>query len=506
MAVDIFKDTILPIRWMWCIINNLEKFNDRPEYILNLIKSYRKVDDHVILSTFENIIDAIEQCYSQTGVFPGVEKLKTDFRDVRAIYYTPDPFSMQIYDNLLRYIECEFIKQQLDLKVVGKDEPDVDDIRLLAKEMSRFADNTVQAPEQTKAALLDSYEDYSATFDGVKTYIRPVDDVIGVLGYQSLSVFAAPSGHGKSTFATSVAYYAACNGKCVDYLSFEIPERHMWFNLVSIESEGTSCPLPSSRIKESDLNEREAEQYKIHMGNMLKRIGESKGYLNIIDQTTANANTYEGLCAMLETVAEKRKRKADLIIIDNIDNLQTLRSYERDEIARVNNYIISLDGFSKKYCDGAGTSILLLSQVNRPGLKRLTTSASDTTKGVRVDVTCIQRYNALYEKATCVLLGYADETSRASGIMRIYPVKLRNKAVPEQPIQISVNYAYSKVRGNFIASTYQNQQQFDNEVRGLFSNTADFESNDMEDVKLPVDGVDPSAIDAILGTKEDDEE
>ena len=209
---------------------------------------------------------------------------------------------------------------------------------------------------------------------------------------------------------------------------------------------------------------------------------------------------------MLETVAEKRKRKADLIIIDNIDNLQTLRSYERDEIARVNNYIISLDGFSKKYCDGAGTSILLLSQVNRPGLKRLTTSASDTTKGVRVDVTCIQRYNALYEKATCVLLGYADETSRASGIMRIYPVKLRNKAVPEQPIQISVNYAYSKVRGNFIASTYQSQQQFDNEVRGLFSNTADFESNDMEDVKLPVDGVDPSAIDAILGTKEDDEE
>ena len=32
MVVDIFKDTILPIRWMWCLINNLEKFNDRPEY------------------------------------------------------------------------------------------------------------------------------------------------------------------------------------------------------------------------------------------------------------------------------------------------------------------------------------------------------------------------------------------------------------------------------------------------------------------------------------------
>ena len=505
MAVDIFKDTIPAIRWMWCIINNLEKFNDRPEYILDMIKKYRRVEDHTVLSTFENIIDAIEHCYTQTGVFPGVEKLKTDFRDVRAIYYTADPFSMQIYENLVRYIDCEFIKQQLDLKIVGKDDPDVDDIRVLSKEMTRFADNTVQAPEQTKAALINSYADYSANFDGVKTYIKPVDDLIGVLGYQSLSVFAAPSGHGKSTFATSVAYYAACNGKCVDYLSFEIPERHMWFNLVSIESEGSSCPLPSSRIKESELNEREAEQYKVHMENLLKRIGQSNGYLNVIDQTTANANSYEGLCSMLETVAEKRGRKADLIIVDNVDNLQTLRSYERDEITKVNNYIIGLDGFSKKYCDGAGTSILLLSQVNRPGLKRLTTSASDPTKGVRVDVTCVQRYNALYEKATCVLLGYADEASRASGIMRIYPVKLRNKAVPEQPIQISVNYAYSKVRGNFVTSAYQSQQQFDDEIRGIYSNTADFQTNNMEDTKLPIDGVDPSEIDAILGTDNDEE-
>lgn len=59
--VDIFKDTVLPIRWIWCIVNNLEGFNDRPEYILQLIKSYRKIKDHYLLSSFENIIDAIEK-------------------------------------------------------------------------------------------------------------------------------------------------------------------------------------------------------------------------------------------------------------------------------------------------------------------------------------------------------------------------------------------------------------------------------------------------------------
>ena len=33
--------------------------------------------------------------------------------------------------------------------------------------------------------------------------------------------------------------------------------------------------------------------------------------------------------------------------------------------------------------------------------------------------------------------------------MKIYPVKLRNRAIPDKPITVSVNFAYSKVRGEF---------------------------------------------------------
>jgi hypothetical protein len=45
----------------------------------------------------------------------------------------------------------------------------------------------------------------------------------------------------------------------------------------------------------------------------------SGGYLNIIDQTTASINSFEALCNTLESIAEKRGRPADLIVVDNID-------------------------------------------------------------------------------------------------------------------------------------------------------------------------------------------
>ena len=184
------------------------------------------------------------------------------------------------------------------------------------------------------------------------------------------------------------------------------------------------------------------------------------GYLNIIDQTTASINTFESLCNTLESIAEKRGRPADLIVVDNIDNFQTLRSSERDEATRINNYIVSLDAFSKTYCNGIGTSMLLLSQVNRPAMKKLGTpdKGNPNETSVKIDVTCVQKYNALYEKATCVLVAFSDAATRARNMMRIYPVKLRNRPLPTRPVEVQVNFRYSKVLGDFPDKPYTQEE------------------------------------------------
>ena len=456
-----FVEKIAPIRWFWCFVNNLEKFNDKSGLYFDLASKLEQVQDHPILSSLLVLIPTISKFFEEHNKFPSVDWLALNFKGNVTITKSDDKFSMDMYDSLIEYIDRALLIQKTSSLLLEKDNPTKEDFREIAKDMLSYSDKSEGMPKATKEKLINSYDEYSADYKGLKTHIKPLDDVIGALGYRSVSVFAAPSGHGKSTFAMSVAYYAALSGLCVDYLSFEIPQNHAWFNFVSMESEGTSTPLLSSDMKENLLSDDQKNFYKDHMRSMLQKIKDTGGYLNVLDQTTTSVDTFEGLCAKLETLAEERNRPADLIVVDNIDNFQILKSSERDESTKINNYIVSLDSYSKKYCNGAGTTILLLSQVNRPALKKLhSAEGEDKEKSAKIDVTCIQKYNALYEKATCVLVGYADEGMRAINTMHIYPVKLRNRGVPTKPVSVKVLYAHSKILGQFeVEKTFGNSEE-----------------------------------------------
>ena len=452
-----FAEKLTPTRCMWCVLNNLPKFDEKPDFILNLVEKWKELKDHDTLSSYLDLFLSVEKFYQENQKFPDSAWLKLVFKDNRPIQITNDEYSSTIYETLDKYIDQEILKEKLNKYVVRKDIPSVLDVRALAKEMLKYSDSNVEIPKETRQSLTEAYDLYEQNFQGIQTYIPALDEVIGVMGYQSLSVLAAPSGHGKSTCALSIAYYNAIHGKVVDYLSFEVPKNHMYFNIASIESEGREeGEIAASDLKERALDEKGKELYRKYINEFMDRCNASGGYLNIIDQTSASINTFESLCNTLESIAEKRGRPADLIVVDNIDNFQTLRSSERDEATRINNYIVSLDAFSKTYCNGNGTSILLLSQVNRPAMKKLSTPDKGNAKesSVKIDVTCVQKYNALYEKATCVLVSFSDAATRARNIMRIYPVKLRNRPLPTRPVEVHVKFKFSKVIGDFPDKNY----------------------------------------------------
>ena len=452
-----FNEKLTPSRCMWCVLNNLPKFDEKPEFVLNLVNKWKELKDHDTLSSYLELFIAVENFYKENQKFPDSAWLKLVFKGSRPIQITNDEYSSIIYETLDKYIDQEILKEKLANNFCKRDIPSVLDARILAKEMLKWCDSSVEIPKETRKSLTEAYDLYEQNFQGVQTYIPALDDTIGVMGYQSLSVLAAPSGHGKSTTALSIAYYNAVAGKVVDYLSFEVPKNHMYFNIASIESEGHKGEeIAASDMKERALDEKGKELYKKYINEFMDKCNVSGGYLNIIDQTSASINTFESLCNTLESIAEKRGRPADLIIVDNIDNFQTLRSSERDEATRINNYIVSLDAFTKTYCNGLGTSMLLLSQVNRPAMKKLNTPDKGNKKdnSVKIDVTCVQKYNALYEKATCVLVAFSDAATRARNMMRIYPVKLRNRPIPTRPVEVQVNFRYSKVLGDFPDKAY----------------------------------------------------
>jgi replicative DNA helicase len=327
------------------------------------------------------------------------------------------------------------------------DTPTPSDFRELAQRMSRYCDTAVEQAPLDKQSIINMYTNYKKTYKGVKTLIPELDDLIGCLGFKSLSVIAAPSGTGKSTLATTLAYNVAVKGGlCVDYITFEIPEEHMWFNLTSMESQEMGYNIPASKMKEATLTEEESVNFTNSSESLLNKLNKSGGYIKVLDQTRASADTFEELCNKLESMAEERGRKADLIIIDNVDNLKVLRSSERDVVTKVNNFIIKLDAFSKTYCNGDGTAICLLSQVNRGGVKKFQTAEQGESKS-QIDYTVVQQFNSLIERSTVLLCLYSDERMRGLGRINIYPVKLRNRGSSSNALKLPAQFAFSHIGG-----------------------------------------------------------
>lgn len=443
----------------WHIINNLKEFNDKADLIKNMyLKMTQYLQGHTIIAPFLELYETILSYHDRHKTFPDMQWLEVNYAKTNRLLKKIDgTFSIKVYEDCIKMMDAEIIKKNC-AAIVNTVNPDSSSLRALTDMISKYCDNAEGITPMSKQGLIDMYEEYAKEYKGVKTGIQLLDDVIGVLGHKSLSVFGAPSGHGKSTFAISVAYNAAMKqGLCVDYISYEVPKEHIWFNLISIFSKEKGVNLVASELKEGKLTEAQRALFQELAKGMMKELNKSGGYINVLDQTSAAVDSFEALKARIESIATERvdgerryDRKADLIVVDNVDNFQILRSDERDEMVRVNNYIVSLDAFCKQYHHGDGCAILLLTQLNRGGLKRLQSASSESDPSIgasKVDVSVFQRYNALYEKGTCCLVGYADAATRLRNAMNIYAVKIRNRPVPEEPISLYADYAHSCIGG-----------------------------------------------------------
>lgn len=484
MAVNSLKKKLFPADLGWNILNNLDKFNDKSNLIALLSHKFDQLVDHTIFGKFTDLFAEAVKFYEKHNSFPDVAYLNKRFPEGKLIKVLKnEEFSMTFYEDLVKNLDYEILIKKFNDILGRSTEVDIQGCLELSKDLARFATTNETLPESTKEGLLNSYEDYVKDYRGIKTGMTALDNVIGVLGFRSLSVYAAPSGHGKSTFAITQAYNSAVNmGMHVCYVSFEVPARHIWFNLASIESsysKDSNKKIPSSKMKEALLTQEEREYYKEHVENMMAKIKACGGYIDVVDQTEMPCDTFEQFCAKLEERAEKVGRPADLIIVDNVDNLQVLKSSEKDETTKVNQYIIALDKFTKTYKDGVGTAMLLLSQVNRTGLKKMMSMESTGDQEVNIDVTCIQKFNALYEKATTVLVGFSSPKMRVNNEVRVMPVKLRNRALPTRPVSLGVAFEYSKLGGDY-KENVNSMEDLENSFETATATEGEWDVNEME--------------------------
>lgn len=485
----------------WIILNRLKEFNDSPTKIRELSDKFNRLTTHTIYHKFAPIYEEAVKYFDIHNKFPDVKYLNERFPDGRVIWeMTNSSFSLDMYDKLRKQLEYELIIQDFNAEIGNSDTINISACKKFSKILQRFSENNVEIPLDTKEEWLNSYETFEEEYHGIKTGIKALDEQIGDLG--GIVTMAAPSGNGKSTTALSMAYNISTlldeygTGRNVLYINFEMPKFQMQANIVSMESSFQDNPklrLKATDIKEKKLDKEQKELYKHYMADYMKRLNESRGYLSLIDNTSMTGySTIDEFMSSIEEHSAKVGRKFDIIVIDNFDSLKMLKGEKgQDETGKMNYFVTRLDAFTKTYMDGYGTTIILLSQTNRDGVKKLKAMEANNSQEITIDYTAIQQYSSLYERATTVLVLYSSALMRSSNQLKVMPVKLRNKPLPRTPITLTARWDFSYVGGAYkppqvttedLTALVNPDYNEDDDDFGLDFNTGLEESNEETDV------------------------
>lgn len=443
----------------WIILNKLKDFNNDPQRIRELSERFSQLTTHTIYYKFAPLYEEAVKYFDIHNKFPDLAYFNERFTDGRLMWeMTNASFSLDMYDTLRKQLDYELIIQGLSRDIASSDTINVEACKKYAKVLQKFAENNADIPVDVKEDWINSYDTFKETYHGISTGIKPVDEEVGDL--TGVVTIAAPSGNGKSTFALSLAYNISTQkdddglGRNVLYISYEMTKFQLQANLVSIESsfnEKINQRLQATNIKSKELSPEQEILYKQYMNDYMQRLNHSGGYLSLMDNTKMEgATTIEDFMSNIENHSAKVGRKFDIIIIDNVDSLKVLQGEKgQSEMEKMNGFITKLDSFSKTYMDGYGTCIVLLSQTNRDGFKKLKAMEANGSQEISIDYTSIQSYSALYERAAIVLILYSSAVMRASNQLKLMPVKLRNKPLPRTPLTLTTRWEYSYVGGSY---------------------------------------------------------
>ena len=441
----------------WIVLNRLKEFNDKPEFIRELNYRFNRLTTHTLYFKFAPFYEEAMKYFEKHNKFPDIKYFNERFTDGRVMLeMTNASFSIDMYDELKKQLDYELLIQDFNERIGHSDHIDIQGCKEFGKKFALFAETGKPIPIDTKEDWLNSYEHFEQRYHGISTGIPILDEQIGKLG--GLVTVAAPSGNGKSTFALSLAYNIATQkddrgrGRNVLYISYEMTKFQLQANLVSIESSfnsDISKRLRATDIKENKLTEEQRLLFKEYMKNFMAKTNESNGYIALYDNTSmTGCSTIEDFMAKIEEYSASLERRFDVIFIDNVDSLKILEGDRgQSETDKMNSFITKLDSFTKTYMDGYGTTIVLLSQTNRDGYKKLKAMEANSSQEITIDFTVIQQYSASYERATTVLVLYSSAVMRANNQLKLMPVKLRNKPLPRQPINLATKWEYSYVGG-----------------------------------------------------------
>ena len=341
--------------------------------------------------------------------------------------------------------------------------------------------------------VLDLYEKAKEKGDcGIKTYIPEVDQIIGSIEPGTLTTIVGYTGHGKTSLALNIAYKSAREGKNVVYVSLEVPERDLLYDLISLHSTDLRLgvnKIPHQNIRMRKMDKKQEAEFKKVADDFNKNI---LPHFRILTERNFKDFSYGEIRDVLYRVdAEKR---IDAIFVDQAS---LFKYYAKNKYANIYESINDYVSFFRKLAicfkveDGKDRQmiIVLLAQCNRTGyLKAVKAGKKDPANEGRYDDTAVSESHELSRSASYLLTMYSSEAMRLSKEARVQLLKSRFGQTHEDPIQVTFDPEFYQVGemsdtssssiNDYSGVSFDNLMNFDGLELG-FSNIGSIDTSDL---------------------------
>lgn len=431
----------------------------------------------------EKLLEFLRESFENSGTLPTEEFVVSKFPEYKVPLSSAHEISLHDlrveYYNLItqrtnQNASRELMKIAQEVSQAGLTYDHMDRVRqyLRLTDEEEIVDVT-DSPESFR----DYYQKKKEQPQGMRTYIRQIDDNIGGLGYGMLMVLMGYVAQYKSTLALNIVYN---NAKKLKYnicmISLEMPKEDILFNFLcrhSYEPEFSEHAfIPAKKIRQCELSEEE-EAYVF--GQVLDDFYDpSKGMIKILDETDFKTLSFGEIRAKLEEVDDEMFEKTgyglDAVVVDHIGLLK-FNGTGRHDIDG-NDYVSFFRklGISfRKSEDGTMRKLMtiLLAQVNREGYKR-----AEKNKG-RYDLRAIAEFNELERAGQVIVSIFTDEDMKLAKEAVACLLKNRYGATIADTISVYAD-PESQVVGEEMEgfSTVMNMDELDSAFSGDFDITS----------------------------------
>lgn len=424
----------------------------------------RRLETSMLLDVDElELLNQYKKLYEDIGKIPTPSILvneNTIYKDIPIINSEEDLInytSIFLKNRLKSNISSKIINSIQELNNNTKpDNTIIDDITNEIHKLSITNDIIDDVVSTDSVVEIYNKQDLSKRY---KTGLSPIDETCGGIPEGSVTIVMGGTGSFKTMTTTNICYNAMQEGKNICYLSLEVVQSHMYFNLVSRHSMSSkfSIRIPHKDIKNKSLSEELYKQFEIVSNDLNDSV---KGKCIVIDEQVIPSFDIAGFEKIITKVdkqlIEKTGHGVDILVVDHAQLLKFSGSVKyNDPYAIVNYYVSWLRQQSLNFLgQNRAISVIIVSQTSRNGIDYA------NKHGGQYLLTHAAEANELERSASYVISVYANDMTRSSNELMVQLLKSRNSETMMEPATVKMNPKYYMVGSGMVIT--DNTQIFNN--------------------------------------------